>query len=132
MREAYGLASGLVKSGDTVQARMAFLESYRGKVQLARDGRIPVQWEFSPGHDKDGRELALLDAVQKGRLGLERARTMLPYHRDDLQLEARLLAAAGVRPLLSVPDAGPQPKRAGLIKLGDVMRGLRDKSKKAA
>lgn len=123
MRDAYAVAYPLVTSGDTVQARMAFLERYRNLVQLARDGRYPVQWEFSPGHDKDGRELVLLDAVQKGRLDVNRARQLLPYHREDVGLEARLLSAAGAEHLLPAP-VDEQARPAGLQKLGDTVKRL--------
>lgn len=121
MREAFGVAAPLIKSGDNVQARMAFLERYRNLVQLARDGRYPVKWTFSPGIDKDGRELAVLDAVQKGRVGVDAARVLLPYHREDVGLEARLLAAAGGRQALPEPqpEAKRLPRPAGLIKLGE-------------
>jgi len=94
MREAFFVAYPLVKEGELVQARMAFLEAYRGKVQLARDASLPVKWEFSPGHSKDGRELALLDAVEKGRLSVTDAANLLPNHREDVVLTARLLALA--------------------------------------
>ena len=49
-------------------------------------------WTVSPGTDKDGRELAILDAVEKGRISVDYARKVLPYHRDDEALSARLLA----------------------------------------
>lgn len=130
MQAAYGVAAALIASGDNVQARMAFLERYRNLVQLARDARYPVKWTFSPGVDKDGRELAILDAVQKGRLGIDAARALLPYHREDVGLEARLLAAAGGRQMLPEPqpEAKRLPRPAGLIQLSETFRHLKDKS----
>lgn len=94
MREAYGAAANLIREGQLVPARMAFTERYRVLVAKARDERRPVRWEFTPGTDKDGRELVVLDAVQKGRVSAESAKAMLPYHRADEGLNARLLALA--------------------------------------
>lgn len=76
MAEAYGVASSLLDS--PVQARMAFLETYRARVQAARDAGQPVQWAMSLGHDPHAREAALRDAVQKGRIGAGHAQALLP------------------------------------------------------
>jgi hypothetical protein len=108
MREAFGVAYPLIKAGDLIPARMAFLEKYRQEVQYARDRKRPVEWGVSLGHDKDGRELVILDSVQKGRLTVEHAKTLLPYHREDEGLNARLLALqAQVADMLQLP----QPKQ---------------------
>ena len=114
MRDAWAVAYPLIAEGDLVPARMAFLERYRVAVQQARDARRPVEWEFSPGTDKDGRELVLLDAATKGRISVEGARALLPHHRADEGLNARLLALAGkVVPVLAAPgDAGKEARAA--------------------
>jgi hypothetical protein len=57
---------------------MAFKEAYQRLVSEARDAGKPVNWSASLGHDKLGREAALLDAVRMGRLELERARDYAP------------------------------------------------------
>lgn len=82
MREAFGVAFPLLSAGDAIQARMAFLEQYRTLVQTARDAGKAVRWQPSLGHDPYGREVALREAVEKGRLGAEHVATLLPY-RDD-------------------------------------------------
>lgn len=94
MREAAAIAQSLIGAGDTVQARMAFLEAYRVAVQRARDAGCLPMWSFSPGTDKAGREQAILDAVEKGRLSATCAQDLLPHHRGDAVLDARLLALA--------------------------------------
>lgn len=92
MRLAFGAASGL--QDDPIAARMAFKEAYATNVAKARlEGRMPL-WSISPGSDKSGRELAILDAVEKGRISVDYARHVLPYHREDEGLNARLLAIA--------------------------------------
>jgi hypothetical protein len=108
MREAYSVASPLIQAGDLVPARMAFLERYRAAVQRARDAHLGVEWSFSPGTDKSGRELALLDAAEKGRISVEAVQRMLPHHREDAGLTARLLAIG--------------ERSAGLKKIGDQLR----------
>ena len=92
MREAFAVAYRLIEAGETVQARMAFLEAYRNQVQLARDERRPVKWEFRLGTDKDARELVILDAAEKGRVSVADAQRILPYHREDEGVNGRLLA----------------------------------------
>ena len=105
MREAFGVAYPLL--GDNlVQARMAFIERYKLAVQKAREAARPVEWEFSPGTDKAGRELVLLDAAEKGRISASGAAALLPYHREDEGLSARLLAITNKSfKLISGPSA---------------------------
>lgn len=126
MRDAWAVAFPLIREGDLVAGRMAFLERYRVLVQEARDGRYPVKWEASLGHDKDLRELAVIDAKDKGRISVEAARALLPYHRDEVGLNARLLALAKETvPALAAPsDAGKDIRAA----LREKFKPLRDKA----
>jgi hypothetical protein len=78
MRAAHVVALPLLNAGEQVPARMAFKEAYQRLVSEARDAGKPVNWSASLGHDKLGREAALLDAVRLGRLELERARDYAP------------------------------------------------------
>ncbi len=99
--------SALTLKDDPVAARMAFKERYVGLVAQARlEGRMPV-WILSPGSDKDARELAILDAAEKGRISINYARVVLPYHRDDEGLNGRLLAIANkvTKPMLEDKSA---------------------------
>jgi hypothetical protein len=90
MAQAFGVACRL--RDDPVASRMAFKEAYSSNVAQARiSGRMP-RWTVSPGEDKDGRELAILDAVEKGRITVQYAQVVLPHHRDDAGLNARLIA----------------------------------------
>lgn len=95
MRAAWASARPLLLEGEVVQARMAFLDAYRRLTREAREARAPVEWSFSPGYNRDCRELVLLDAAEKGRLSTEAVKRLLPYHRQDEVLNARLLAIAG-------------------------------------
>jgi hypothetical protein len=76
MREAYGVANGVAE--EPVQARMAFKEKYTQLVSEARVNRLTPKWSVSLGHDIHGREGAVLEAVQKGRLSLAYARKLVP------------------------------------------------------
>lgn len=68
MAEVMGPALSLLRTGDGVQARMAFVEAYRKRVSQARANRETVSWRATLGFDKAGREAAQLDVER--RLGL--------------------------------------------------------------
>jgi hypothetical protein len=75
--QAFGAARVLLEE-DPIAARMAFKESYARIVSEAKaSGRAP-KWEASLGHDKSGRESALREAVNRGRLSLEYAKSIVP------------------------------------------------------
>lgn len=78
MSEAYGVAYQLLADGEGIQARMAFIETYRNRVDAARSEKVPVQWIPSLGFDKQSREAALLLAVEKGRITHQYALSLLP------------------------------------------------------
>lgn len=78
MAEAWGTASGLLAAGERVAARMAFKERYEQLVVDARLRGSPPRWTVSLGHDPAGREGALMQAVQAGRLPAEHAAKLLP------------------------------------------------------
>jgi hypothetical protein len=111
MREAWGAAHPQLRDGDLIAARMAFKEKYPTLVQRARDARLPVQWEVSLGHDLIGRELVLLDAAEKGRLSPQKVRSLLPYHRDNEGLHARLLALEGRSAAALLPAPSEKMKK---------------------
>lgn len=78
MSAAFGVALPLLIDGDRVAARFAFREAYVKLVGEARDQRRPASWTPSLGTDAQGREQALREAVEKGRIGIERARELVP------------------------------------------------------
>ena len=79
MAEAFGICYKLIEEGDTVQARMAFIEAYKDRVSRARDEGVKVQWTPSLGHDPQSREHVLMEAVEKGRLTAKHVAQLLPY-----------------------------------------------------
>ncbi len=78
MAQAWGNALPLLNAGDAGGARAEFRESYARAVLDARIRRKPAQWMPSLGSDVAGRERALLDAVQKGRLSAAHVEQLLP------------------------------------------------------
>ncbi|SDY38091.1 hypothetical protein [Nitrosomonas sp. Nm58] len=91
MAQAFGIANSLICDGSTIQARMAFIESYKRLCDESREQKIPVRWTPSLGHDKRGRESVLMDAVMKGRLAANHALGLLP-HIDGSDAKENLLA----------------------------------------
>ena len=80
IREAWGAALPILSDGDNIAARMVFLETYRKCVQRARDNRAEVNWTASLGHDPHGREAALRDAAERGRLPYEQVQKLIPHY----------------------------------------------------
>lgn len=78
MALAFGVARGLLDEGEKVAARMAFKEAYVRLIGQARDAGIPVTWTPSLGHDRNGRDAVMADAVSKGRLSYEQAQNICP------------------------------------------------------
>lgn len=89
MSQAFGVALNL--QDDPIQARMAFKESYTRLVSLARDERTPIVWRASLGHDANGREGPLLDAIERGRLPAEYVAKLLPHYEQPNPRVAGLL-----------------------------------------
>lgn len=77
MAQAFGVARQLLEH-DKTAACFAFKEQYVKAVSDARDAGRPVNWTPTLGHDPRGREKALAEAVQLGRLPLEYARQFAP------------------------------------------------------
>lgn len=78
MAEAWGIAKPLLDEGDQVGARMSFKEAYARLVDAAKRAGTPPKWFPSLGSDKEGRDVALGEAVRLGRLGAQHAISLLP------------------------------------------------------
>lgn len=83
MSEAFGVCYKQIEAGDLIQARLSFVESYKDKVARARDEGAKVNWLPSLGHDQNGRESVLMEAVDKGRLTASYAAKLLPYNQGS-------------------------------------------------
>ena len=78
MAEAMQAAQPLLNDGDRIGARMAFKESYNRITAQNKLNGVSPKWFASLGHSKEGREIALKDAVLKGRLTQDHATSLLP------------------------------------------------------
>lgn len=88
MAEAYGIARPLLDEGDQVAARMAFKEAYARIVDANKRIGATPKWFPSLGQDKEGREVALAEAVRLGRLSGDHACALLPPDRSIPLLES--------------------------------------------
>lgn len=108
MRGAWAAASPLIESGDIIAGRMAFLEAYRAQLLAARETGAPVVWEVSLGWDSAGRERAILDAVEKGRLTHQAAVKLLPNSAfKDSSLQTQEL----IGKVVALPAPEDRPRR---------------------
>lgn len=98
--EVFGVAQNL--RDDHVAARMAFKEAYTTIKARARDDGRMVTWIPSLGHDAGGRSGPILDAAEKGRIGVDRVRALLPNLDPEDARVAALLASAR----LALTDGG--------------------------
>jgi hypothetical protein len=85
MSECWG---ALDQIADGPAKRAAFIERYRRAVADARDAGRPVRWTPSLGWDASGRDAALEQAVQMGRLSREHAADLLPAPINVVPIEA--------------------------------------------
>lgn len=76
IQAALDAARPILRGGDKIGARMAFISAYERLVQTARDSAKPCEWVVSIGWDVELRERALESAVTLQRLPLERAKAL--------------------------------------------------------
>lgn len=78
MREGWSACQPILDEGDEVGARKCFLEVYANHVDLSlKNGRV-ARWEVTLGTDQSLREHRLSEAVQRGRITQEHAKSLLP------------------------------------------------------
>jgi len=78
MAEALHIAQPLLDAGDKIAARMSFKEAYARIVEANKRNGIKPSWFPSLGHDKEGRDTVLAEAVRLGRLTADHAIGLLP------------------------------------------------------
>jgi hypothetical protein len=100
MAEAMQSARPLMLEGDTIAARMAFKEAYTRITTKNKFNGVAPRWFPSLGHSKEGREEALKQAVELGRIGKEAVKALLPAPVPNVVesafAELRLLTSADV------------------------------------
>lgn len=102
--EASSVARPIYQAGDKTGARMAFREAYDRIVQRNREHRVPVRWWPSLGHDPQGRDAPIREAVDRGLIGHENLKFLpAPVEREGKQILALL-------PHIKSPDFGKRLK----------------------
>ena len=114
MQIAMHSAWPLIQDGDRVAGRMAFKEAYERIVSQNRTNRVPVQWQPTLGHDKNGREIALVDATRRGLIAPQRAMSMLP-----VEIHERFCESVGKPELLLSHEKGVSPE--GLKRISEIV-----------
>jgi len=79
MTQAWSAVLPLLEAGNVSATQTAFFAAYEKAVLEARIRREPPRWTPSLGLDVAGRELALYDAVTKGRITAAQAELLLGY-----------------------------------------------------
>lgn len=97
MCQAWAIAAPLLDGRGNIAARMAFIEAYGKALTTVRDQRLPATWTPSLGHDQRGREQALSQAVEKGRLSIGHARKLAPQLATPAPAAQRMLANLNVK-----------------------------------
>jgi len=121
MQEAFGVALPLLRDGQTIAARMAFIEAYQSIVARARAEQRPPTWQPSLGHDPATRTGVLEDAVRKGRISTKHGNALLPApYRAAPDATVALLTAPGS----PMPDAVRRQLRKFGLKLTLVHGGI--------
>lgn len=92
MATAFGAVRMLIQS-DEIAARMAFKEVYERELSDARRKNLPVNWFPSFGFDRTGRERAVLDAVERKRISMNRALLMIPELEERASINPKIEAA---------------------------------------
>jgi hypothetical protein len=100
MSEAFAVASRIMDD-DNVAARMAFKEAYKRAVDKARERAKPVNWCASLGHDPRGREGALLEAVELGRITAAYAIGLAPEASGAIESRVNLAIGRVTQNLIS-------------------------------
>lgn len=101
MARAMRAAQPLLDVGDQVAARMAFKDAYQREISSTREQHKIVCWIASLGWDVNGREHALREAIEKGRIGVDYAVALLPDG-EFIESMPALLRSDSVRPISSL------------------------------
>lgn len=78
MRIAFGACYDLICQGQITNAFFVFREKYEELLMKSRTTHVSPKWEPSFGYRKDGRALAIKEAVEKGRISVQQARSFFP------------------------------------------------------
>jgi len=110
-REAFAIADVLIKQGDRIGARMAFLEAYKRFVYTAREEGRPCKWVASQGWDPKGRLGPIMEALDRNLITYEDAVRELPHEVP----EAVALRLEGTAPRRALPSPEDRKKLLAIM-----------------
>ncbi|MGA7177982.1 MAG: hypothetical protein WBX11_00145, partial [Thiobacillaceae bacterium] len=88
----------ILRNGDKIGARMAFLEVYTRCVAGARVHKRPAQWTVSPGHDPELRRIAIERACEQGLLtDVQRLALISPVAANTVEMISNMRSVEGRR-----------------------------------
>lgn len=119
MAEAMQSARPLLNDGDKVGARMAFKEAYTRITTQNKFNGVSPKWFASLGHDKQGREQALKQAVEKGRISQDHATSLLPS-----PIHNNISNAINTMNLIASKELTPEQKAKNLERLAEIRKML--------
>lgn len=120
MRKAYAVAAQMISDGEISSAFFAFKETYEKLIAESKSLRRKPKWSPSFGHDVGGRDAAIIDAIDKGRISLEYAvkiRPELEYHPNYPSLA--YLHGRGSMPQI---EASSHINTEGISKIRDLLK----------
>jgi hypothetical protein len=120
MAEAMQSARPLMLEGDTIAARMAFKEAYTRITTRNKFNGVAPRWFPSLGHSKEGREIAIKQAVELGRLTSDFAQSLLPAPMPNVVTNA----IANLQLLTSKDELTPEEKEVNRERMKKVRESL--------
>lgn len=133
--EAYHDVRDLIKSGDMIGARMAFKDSYNKKVSISKSIKQKPKWFLSSGFDVEGRDIAMIEAINKGRVNEKQALELLPYLQlPSSKSNTQIAIAEKNSGLLEYESKEDKPlteeeKEKNLLRISELKKSLESKNK---
>jgi len=120
MAAAMTAAQPLIDEGDRIAARMAFKEAYLRIVEQNKLNGVKPVWYPTLGHDPNGREEVLKQAVELGRLQLSQIQHLLPVRYDQ-----KVIAAVGQLKQINAPltDEEKAQAKQKMAKIKEIFNG---------
>ena len=119
MAEAMKVAYPLLQEGDKIAARMSFKEAYNRITTQNKINGIQPKWFPSLGHDKDGREKVIQEAVRLGRLTQYHALSLLPPPKDS-EFNNNIFQLQKVMQITEKTELTPEQAEKGREKIAQI------------
>lgn len=122
--EAMQVAHPLIKVDDMIGARMAFKEAYNRITTQNKFNGVAPKWFPSLGMNPEGREPALKEAMEKGRISQEYYLSLAPPKIDNKLIES----VRDIQLLTDKSERTPEQLEHARKRMDEIKALLRDKS----